>query len=265
MLQLRWAVDARADVGRPFMNDFEKAIEGLTLDDVVNPLKATVDLVREIGEAWPRLKDSERQPDVLAIVEQTKLDLMVAKANGFDGDLGIRYLIGEDVPHETIVERLDITQEKLDEVIAAIAAEEAAKAKVAALLGAVEGQSDIDKAKHLITNDIPEAEIVAYGGLTPEAIDGAKEAMAAEIAEKKRLAAEEAARKKAEAEGPALDDIEDDDMVEFIESIQEILEFSEEEDEIRQMCEQSSIPKALVDIAVSDPDKLEEMLEKAGG
>jgi hypothetical protein len=31
------------------------------------------------------------------------------------------------------------------------------------------------------------------------------------------------------------------------------------------MCEQSSIPKALVDIAISDPDKLDKMEEEAGG
>ena len=262
---MRWAVDARASVGRPFMQDFEKAVQDLTLDDVIDPLAATVKLTRDVGEAWPRFKDGDRQRDVLAIVEATKLDLMVAKAQGMEGNLGIRYMLSEGLPHDTILDRLSISQEKLDEVIAAIAAEDAAKAKVTELLKAVAGQSDIDKAKHLITNDIPEAQIVAYGGLTPDSIDDAKEAMAAEIAEKERLAAEEAARKKAEAEGPALGDIEDDDMVEYIESIQEILEFSDQAEEIRQMCEQSSIPKALVDIAVSDPDKLEEMLEKAGG
>jgi len=31
------------------------------------------------------------------------------------------------------------------------------------------------------------------------------------------------------------------------------------------MCEQSSIPEALVDIAISDPDKLDELEKKAGG
>jgi hypothetical protein len=37
------------------------------------------------------------------------------------------------------------------------------------------------------------------------------------------------------------------------------------EKEIRVMCEQSSIPKALVDIAVSDPDKLDELEKAAEG
>ena len=78
-------------------------------------------------------------------------------------------------------------------------------------------------------------------------------------------AEEEAARKKAEAEGPSLDDIPADEMLDYIESIREIMEFSEVEKEIRVMCEQSSIPKALVDIAVSDPDKLDELEKKAEG
>ena len=53
--------------------------------------------------------------------------------------------------------------------------------------------------------------------------------------------------------------------VAYIESIREILEFSDVEDEIRTMCEQSSIPKSLVDVAVSDPDKLDELEEAAEG
>ena len=42
-------------------------------------------------------------------------------------------------------------------------------------------------------------------------------------------------------------------------------ELSEEEKDIRVMCEQSAIPKALVDIAVSDPDKLDELEKQAEG
>ena len=37
------------------------------------------------------------------------------------------------------------------------------------------------------------------------------------------------------------------------------------ESEIRTMCEQSSVPKALVDIAIPDPDKLDELEEEAEG
>ena len=86
-----------------------------------------------------------------------------------------------------------------------------------------------------------------------------------ELKEKQRLAEEEAARKKAEAEGPALENIPPDDMLGYIESIREIMEFSDQEKDIRVMCEQSSIPKSLVDIAVSEPDKLDELEKKAEG
>ncbi len=37
------------------------------------------------------------------------------------------------------------------------------------------------------------------------------------------------------------------------------------EKDIRTMCEQGSIPEALVDIAISDPDKLNELEKEAGG
>jgi hypothetical protein len=54
-------------------------------------------------------------------------------------------------------------------------------------------------------------------------------------------------------------------MLEHIESIREIMEFSDQEKEIRIMCEQSAIPKSLVDIAVSEPDRLDELEKKAEG
>ena len=76
---------------------------------------------------------------------------------------------------------------------------------------------------------------------------------------------ERMARKKAEAEGPALEDIPPDEMLDHIEAIREIMEFSDEEKEIRVMCEQSSIPKSLVDIAVSEPDRLDELEKEAEG
>ena len=76
---------------------------------------------------------------------------------------------------------------------------------------------------------------------------------------------QEAVGKPAEAAGPSLDDIPDDEMLEYIESIREILEFSDVEAEIRTMCEQSQIPQALTDIAATEPDKLDELEAKAGG
>jgi hypothetical protein len=89
--------------------------------------------------------------------------------------------------------------------------------------------------------------------------------MEAELKEKQRLEEEAAARKKEEAAGPKLEDIPPDEMLEYIESIREIMEFSDQEKEIRVMCDQSSIPKSLVDIAVSDPDRLDELEKQAEG
>jgi hypothetical protein len=43
------------------------------------------------------------------------------------------------------------------------------------------------------------------------------------------------------------------------------MEFTDKENEIRVMSEQSSIPKAIVDVAVADPDALDELEKKAGG
>jgi hypothetical protein len=89
--------------------------------------------------------------------------------------------------------------------------------------------------------------------------------MEVELAEKKRKEEELAAQKAAEEAGPSLENIDSDDMLEYIEGIREILEFSDVEKDIRTMCEQSSIPKALVDIVISDPDKLDELEKEAGG
>jgi hypothetical protein len=262
MLQLRSALEARAAVGRPFLTDFNSAIGGLGLEDLADTKQATVALVRAVGADWPSFKELNRREDILQIVDKAKLDLMIAKAGEIGGDKGVRYLIEQEVASETIIEALGVTQEKISEVEAVIAAELAAIARVNDLLAEVEGKSDDDRARHLIEKDVPEESIVELAGISQSVIDGVKEKMAAELAEKKRLEEEEAARKAAEAEGPALDAIPPDEMLEHIESIREIMEFSDKEDEIRTMCEQSNIPKSLVDVAVSDPDKLDE-LEKA--
>jgi hypothetical protein len=89
--------------------------------------------------------------------------------------------------------------------------------------------------------------------------------MEKELAEKARLAAEAEAAKKAAAEGPKLEDIAPDEMLKYIEDIREIMEFSDKADEIRAMCEQSNIPKALVEIAVESPDRLDELEAAAEG
>ncbi|MBW1774202.1 MAG: hypothetical protein JRJ82_15120 [Deltaproteobacteria bacterium] len=125
--------------------------------------------------------------------------------------------------------------------------------------------SEEDKIKHLLKNNAADELITEIGGIEQSAIDVVKKAMEEELAEKKRKEEELAAKKAVEAAGPALEDIDSDDMLEYIEGIREILEFSDLEKDIRTMCEQSSIPEALVDIAISDPDKLDELEKEAGG
>jgi len=54
-------------------------------------------------------------------------------------------------------------------------------------------------------------------------------------------------------------------MIDHREAVREIMGCSDREKGIRVMCEQSSIPKALVDVAVSEPDRLDELEKKAEG
>jgi hypothetical protein len=265
LLQLRWAVNERNKTGKPFMKDFNTAIGALTLEEVADPYSATNKLIGDIGKTWPKLQRSERRPDVIRIVEKTKLNLLVAKAKGLSGDEGIRLLIAEQVAPEVITGSLGITAEKLKQVNAEVEKERAERARVAALLKAVEGKSDEEKVKHLFENNVSEELIIEMAQVDQGAIDGAKQAMEAELKEKQRLAEEAAAAKKAAAAGPSLEEMSPQEMLEHIEAIREIMEFSDQEKEIRVMCEQSSIPKALVDIAVAEPDKLDELEKKAQG
>ena len=254
--------DIRCDT---MIMDFNSAIEAFSLEDVADPYAATDKLIQNIGKTWPKLKKSERRADVIKIVEQTKLDLLIAKAKDMAGDEGIRMLIDEEVDSEVITSALDITAEKLEEVNKQMEAERAERERVATLLKAVEGKSDEEKVKHLFENNVSEELIIEMAQVDQAAIDGAKKAMEEELKEKERLAAEAAARKAAEAAGPALDDIPPDEMLDHIEAIREIMEFSDQEKEIRVMCEQSAIPQALVDIAVSEPEKLDELEKQAEG
>jgi hypothetical protein len=265
MLQLRQAINERCKVGRPLMQDFNDAIAALTLEDVADPISATAKLVRDLGEAWPRLQGSERKADVLQIVEKTKLDLLITKAKGLSGDEGIRLLIEEEVASDLITNALGITEEKLGQVNAEVEKERAEKARVETLLEKVEGKSDEEKVKHLLANNVSEELIVEMAGVDQGAVDGFKQGIEAELKEKQKREEEEAARRKAEAEGPSLEEIPPEQMLEYIEGIREILEFSDVEKDIRVMCEQSAIPKALVDIAVSEPEKLDELEKKAEG
>jgi len=265
MMQLRSAVATRAEVGRPMLDDFETAVERLSLEDVANVGAATVALIRDVGESWPEIKDLDRRAAIRVILENRKLDLQFAEAKGMDGDLGIRYLIGAEIPKETIVDKLGIAAERYDEVLAALKAEQAERARVDKLLGEVADKTDLDKVKHLITNDVSDENILQFAGFEASVVEDANQALAEELEAKRRKAEEEAAAKKAAAEGPSLDAIPPDEMLAHIESIREIMEFSDVEDEIRAMCEQSSIPKSLVDVVISDPDKLDELEAAAEG
>ena len=265
ILQLRRAIDERCKVGRPLMKDFNDAIAALTLEDVADPVLATAKLVRDLGEAWPKLQGSERKADVLRIVEKTKLDLLITKAKGLPGDEGIRLFIEEEVASEVITEALGITGEKLEQVNTDVEKERAERARVETLLEAVEGKSKEEKVKHLFENNVSDKLIIEMAEVDQGAIDAVKQTMEAELKEKQRMEEEATARKKEEAAGPLLEGIPPDQMLEHIEAIREILEFSDKEKEIRAMCEQSAITTCLVDIAVSEPEKLDDLEKEADG
>jgi hypothetical protein len=265
LLQLRWAMNETRKVGRPLMKDFNTAVAALKLEDVADPYAATNKLIGDIGKTWPEFKKSERRVDVIRIVEETKLDLLIAKAKGLADDKGIRLLIEQEVDSEVITKALGITGEKLKQVNAEMEKERSERARVAKLLEAVEGKSNEEKVKHLFVNNVPEKLIIEMAKVDQDAINSVKQAMEAELKEKQRLEEEAAARKKEEAAGPALEEIPPDEMLAHIEAIREIMEFSDKEKEIRVMCEQSSIPKCLVDIAVSDPERLDTLEKEAEG
>ena len=166
---------------------------------------------------------------------------------------------------EVIINDLGITEEKLGQVNAEIEKENAEKTRVLTLLEAVDGKSNEEKVKHLFDNNVSENLIIEIAKVDQGEIDSVKQAMEEELKEKQRLEEEAAVQKKAEAAGPALEDIPPEEMVEHIDAIREIMEFSDQEKEIRVMCEQSSIPTALVDIAVSEPGRLDELEKEAEG
>jgi hypothetical protein len=265
MLELRRAMDETCKAGRPFMKDFNDAIAALTLENVADPVVATTKLVRDLGAAWPKIQKSERKADVLRIVEKTKLDLLLTKAKGSPLDEGVRFLIEEEVPPEVITKALGITAEKLGQVNAEVEKERAERGRVKKLLEEVEGQSEEEKVRHLLANKVSDKLIIEMAEVDQGTVDGVKQAIEAELKEKERLEQEAAARKREEAAGPPLEDIPPDEMLEHIEAIREILEFSDKEKEIRVMCEQSAIPKCLVDIAVSEPERLDQLEKEAEG
>ena len=190
-----------------------------------------------------KLKESERKPDIISILEKTKFDLAIARAEELGDEPGIRFLLEENIAPSDIIEAMRVSQEEFDRVNAAVEAERAERARVISLLEEAADKSDEEKVKHLFASEVAEDLILELAGVEQSTVESAKKAMEAELAEKKRLAEEEAAQKKAEAEGPQIEDIPADEMLEYIESIRQILDFSDVEDEIRTMCEQKLDPQ----------------------
>ncbi len=264
-MQLTAAVKARNQVGRPFMQDFNQAVSALGLDDMKDTYTTAMKIIADLGRDWPSFLASEHRADVDEIVGNKKIELMIARAKELSGEPGVRYLISESFEPQAIMEALGISEEEYKSVKSKADAELAEKARVQGLFAAVEDASEEDKIKHLLNKNAADELITEIGGIEQSAIDAVKKTMEEELAEKKRKEEELAAKKATEAAGPALEDIDSDEMLEYIEGIREVQEFSDVEKDIRTMCEQSSIPKALVDIAISDPDKFDELEKKAGG
>lgn len=264
-LQLRWALEEKNRNGRPLLEDLNGAIGRLTFEDVENARKAAADIINALGTAWPKLKDFARKPAVLEMIESTRLGFQIEKAKNLSEKEGIRYLIAAEVTPGLIIESLGITQARYDQEIAAIKAEEAEKARVRSLLEAVAGKPDEERIKHLINKDVSDALIVELAGVDQAAVDAAKKAMEEELKEKQRLAEEEARKKAEAAAGPSLEELSMEDRLTHIEAIRDIMDLCDAENEIRQMCEQSNVPKCLIDIAVSDPDRLDALEQEAGG
>ncbi len=264
-MQLTAAAKARNRVGRPFMQDFNQAVSALGLDDIKDTYATAMKIIADLGRDWHSFLASKHRADVDEIFGNKKIELMIARAKELPGEPGIRYLISESFEPQAIMEALGVSEEEYKSVKSKVDAELAEKARVQELFAAVENASEEDKIKHLLNNNAPDELITELGGIEQSAIDAVKKSMEEELAEKKRKEEELAAKKEAEEAGPALGNIDSDDMLEYIEGIREILEFSDVEKDIRTMCEQSSIPEALVDIAISDPDKLDELEKEAGG
>jgi hypothetical protein len=263
LLRLRWAMDEKNKNGKPLMQDLDAAFQKLTFEDIKNTRIATAKIINDLGALWPEMEDSERRPAILEMVEKTRLGFLVKKAKGLSEAEGIRYLISNEVGSDVIVEALGITRGRFDQEVAAIEAEKAEKARVQTLYDAVADKPDEERIKHLIAEGVTDELIAEIAGADQSSIDNARKSMEEELKEKQRFVEEEAARKAAAAAGPPLEEISMEDRLKHIESIRDILDLCDKEEDIRKMCEQSKVPKCLVDIAVSDPDRLDTLEKEA--
>jgi len=265
LLQLRYALEETGRNGRPMLRDLNEAIEKLTFEEVENTRKAAASIVDSVGVSWPKLKGADRKPEILDMVEKTRLRFLVEKAKELSEGEGIRYLIASGISRDIVVESLGISPDRYAQETTAIAAEKAERDRVKSLLDAVAGKPDEGRIRHLINNDVSDALILEIAGVAQPAVDKARMAMEKELEEKRRLAEEEARKKAAAAAGPSLEEISMEDRLTHIEAIRDILDLCDKEAEIRQMCDQSNVPKCLVDIAVSDPERLDELEAEAEG
>lgn len=265
MIHLRRAVAARTKVGNALLDDLNASLSALTLEDVPSACKANSLLVDGLKGKWPVVAEYDNRMDILEIVTARRLDLYVAEAKSQGGEAGIRYLIADKVAPEVIIDRLGISEDEYKTVAAKVKAELAEIERVKGLFAELEGKSLEDKVKRMFKENVADKLMMEIGGLTQDEIDSVKKALEAEAAEKARLAAEEEARKKKELEGPPLEEMSDDEIVEHIDAIRDIMGFSDNPDEIRKMAEQSKLPKAIIDVAVSGEDKLDALYEKHGG
>ena len=246
------------------MQDLNGALQRLTFEDVENAGAATAKIINALGDTWPKIQDSDRKPAIREMIEKIRLGFLVQKARDLPENQGIRYLIGYKLTPAVISSALDITQERYDQEVAAMKAEQERKAQVKSLLDAVADKPEEERIRHLINKDVSDELIIEVAGAAQTSIDNVRKSMEEELKEKQRLAEEEAAKKAAMAAGPPLEEISMEDRLTHIEAIRDILDLCDKEEDIRKMCEQSKVPKCLVDIAVTDPDKLDELETEAG-
>ena len=107
-MRLKAAVKARGRVGRPFMDDFNLAVSSLGLNDIEDPHATAMKIIRALGNDWPTFLASEHRPDVDAIVQKKKVDLMIARAKELSGEQGMRYLISESFEPQAVMEALGV-------------------------------------------------------------------------------------------------------------------------------------------------------------
>jgi len=163
-LQLRWALEEKNRNGHALLEDLTGVIDKLTFEDVENTRKATANIIHALEDSWPRLKDFERKPDVLEMVEQKRVGFIIQKAKELSESEGIRHLIAAEMMPDTIIESLGITRERYEKEIGAIQAENAEKTRVQSLLEAVAGKPDEERIKHLLNKDVSDALILELAG-----------------------------------------------------------------------------------------------------